>query len=357
MSGQQKPPPQIARYKPYYYKPVPGKTYLWCACGRSKTQPFCDGSHKGTEFEPVKYVATEADRELLFCGCKHSGARPFCDGSHNNLLDTYEEDDPDSEANLHKAYVTYHREGRFELNGHCYVARLANLPAISVGNVVWNPVVTAATGAQHQSMFFLRVTQGLSPVMATGDAEAVLFVNQGNGEIEISGRIFALSSNTGIYVHQGETFRIKNDSAETITVYLSACPQVAAPAFELAMRDNFDTTQPHRVVAVDPDKQQRMADRSFQLLVDKTVGSLLVTQFIGSIPYSKAAPHRHLYEEALLILNGHGMIWTEDLKTKVAPGDVVFLPSKQVHSLQCTDKDGMRIVGVIYPGGNPDINF
>lgn len=357
MNGKHKPVPQIARYKPYYYKPVPGKTYLWCSCGRSKNQPFCDGSHKGTGFEPIKYVATEADSEVLFCGCKQSGARPICDGSHNNLRETYEEDDPDSESNRQKAYVTQHRDGRFELNGDCYMARLGNLPAASIGNVVWNPVATEATGAKHQSMFFLKIGPGPTPVIAVGEAEAVLFVAEGAGEIEISGRTFDVHPNTGIYIRQGENFRIRNQGAEVIAVYLSACPQVAGPTFDQPMLDNFDATEPRRVVAVDPEKEQRMADRSFQLLVDKDVGSLLVTQFIGSIPCSKAAPHRHLYEEALLILSGHGMIWTEDLKTRVGPGDVVFLPSKQIHSLQCTDRNGMQIVGVIYPGGNPDINF
>ncbi len=129
------------------------------------------------------------------------------------------------------------------------------------------------------------------------------------------------------------------------------------PVFNHPMREDFDASEPQRVVPVDPEKHQPMADRSFQLLVDKAVGSKVVTQFIGTIPCSKAAPHRHLYEEALLILSGRGTIWTEDLKAKVLPGDVVFLPSKQMHSLECTDPAGMEIVGVIYPGGNPDINF
>lgn len=59
-----------------------GKTYFWCACGRSKTQPFCDSSHQGTEFMPQKYVATESKR-VFFCGCKKSKKAPICDGSHN----------------------------------------------------------------------------------------------------------------------------------------------------------------------------------------------------------------------------------------------------------------------------------
>ena len=58
-----------------------GKTYWWCACGLSKQQPFCDGSHKGTQFTPVRYQATETETKA-FCVCKRTQSRPFCDGTH-----------------------------------------------------------------------------------------------------------------------------------------------------------------------------------------------------------------------------------------------------------------------------------
>lgn len=58
--------------------------YFWCACGRSQNQPFCDGSHAGTGFEPVKYELEEP-RRVALCQCKHTGNRPLCDGQHKNL--------------------------------------------------------------------------------------------------------------------------------------------------------------------------------------------------------------------------------------------------------------------------------
>ena len=61
-----------------------GKAYFWCTCGRSAKQPFCDGAHKGTSFQPHRFVATETSTVNL-CGCRASDDKPFCDGTHNML--------------------------------------------------------------------------------------------------------------------------------------------------------------------------------------------------------------------------------------------------------------------------------
>ena len=75
--------PSIPQKAPYALELAPG-TYWWCSCGRSAKQPFCDGSHKGTSFTPVKFEVDEA-RKVWLCGCKHSANKPFCDGAHKNL--------------------------------------------------------------------------------------------------------------------------------------------------------------------------------------------------------------------------------------------------------------------------------
>lgn len=76
--------PIRASDSPYAVEVEAGETYFWCACGRSGTQPFCDGSHKGTGFTPMKYQASESAR-VFFCGCKQSASKPLCDGSHKNF--------------------------------------------------------------------------------------------------------------------------------------------------------------------------------------------------------------------------------------------------------------------------------
>jgi CDGSH-type Zn-finger protein len=59
-----------------------GKSYFWCTCGKSSKQPFCDGSHKGTEYTPLAYKAEES-KKVFFCTCKQTNDQPLCDGSHN----------------------------------------------------------------------------------------------------------------------------------------------------------------------------------------------------------------------------------------------------------------------------------
>jgi CDGSH-type Zn-finger protein len=76
--------PVIAQKGPFPVEVEAGKTYFWCACGKSAKQPFCDGSHKGSGFAPIAYKA-ETSGEVWFCGCKHSGDKPFCDGTHATL--------------------------------------------------------------------------------------------------------------------------------------------------------------------------------------------------------------------------------------------------------------------------------
>ena len=74
--------PVRASDTPYPVEVEAGQAYFWCACGQSQSQPFCDGSHKGTDFVPLKYEAAESGK-VFFCGCKATGGAPLCDGSHN----------------------------------------------------------------------------------------------------------------------------------------------------------------------------------------------------------------------------------------------------------------------------------
>ncbi len=346
----------VARRKPCYVELVAGRTYSWCSCGRSRTQPFCDGSHKGTGFTPLAYKATAAE-DVLFCACKHTKTPPFCDGSHNNLSATYDLDDPDSPANRAIGMVAAAPDGKARLNGGCAVCAIEPDTLERLGVLGHRRIIGAEDGALHQSLFYLECARGISPVAGFGERHVVLFVSDGSGRVVIAGHPFPVDANTGAYVRPGETFRLENDGEAPLKVFAAACPRADAIEWHDAMSADFDARLPRRTVGLDPEARQSMGDRFFQMLVDKTIGSDVATQFIGDIPKSKAAPHRHLYEESLIVLTGAGCMWTETMKAPVKAGDVIFLPRKQLHSLECTDPGGMLVVGVIYPGDNPSINY
>ena len=347
--------PIVAQPKPYLVTLEGGCTYFWCACGRSAKQPFCDGSHAGTGLTPHKFVAARSE-EVLLCGCKRTAGAPFCDGAHTNLPGGSPLDDPDSPVNRAIPIVSDSDGPRRWLDGGCYVVAPDVASKTRREHLQYCSIVNGPLGARHQTQFQLEIEGGASPLTSLGLSDAILFVAEGSGRIVISGREFAVKATDGVYLRPGEAFRLLPDAGRTLKVFALASPpaQLEWPA---AMPDNFDAACPERVVAVDPAQRTTMGPRYFQILVDKRIGSRVVTQFIGHIPRSKAAPHRHLYEETIIVLSGEGYMWTETRKAAVRAGEVIFLPRKQLHSLEATTADGLFVVGVICPGDNPSINY
>ena len=348
--------PVVARPKPYLVTVKAGRTYYWCACGRSKKQPFCDGSHQGTGFSPIEFKAGARDEELLFCGCKHTLTGPFCDGAHTNLPGGSPLDDPHSPENRSIPVVTDRDGARARLNGSCYVFSCDRAEMNTRGSLKYCYMVSPEMGSQYQTQLLMQVCGEASPVMSLGSREVILFIGAGSGTVTISGREFPVKATDGVYIRPSEAIQLSARAGETLKVFVLACP-FGELGWPQSMPADFDATWPQRVVEVDPARRTAMGPRYFQMLVDKRIGSTVITQFIGHIPQSKAAPHRHLYEEAIIVLTGEGYMWTEDKKARVTAGDVIFLPRKQLHSLEATSADGIDVVGVICPGDNPSINY
>ena len=74
----------VADTRPEVLELEPGKSYWWCRCGRSKQQPWCDGSHEGTGIEPLEFTV-DRQKNYALCKCKKTGGSPFCDGTHSSL--------------------------------------------------------------------------------------------------------------------------------------------------------------------------------------------------------------------------------------------------------------------------------
>ena len=218
-------------------------------------------------------------------------------------------------------------------------------------------VIGARDGAKFLSQFLFEVGSGATDHFGFGARDVVIFVATGDPTIEIGGRRFKAHAHSGAHVRPGETIRIINEEAASAKLLVTVCPQADAPEWREAASDNFETDFPARVFDTDPAKREPMADRFYQVLVGEETGSKEVTQFVGEIPRSRAAAHHHLYEEAIMILSGEGYMWTENARAFVAPGDIIFLPRKQIHSLECVSEGGMRLMGAFYPAGSPAINY
>lgn len=350
--------PLIAGRKPVLVALKAGRPVLWCSCGRSENQPLCNGAHKGTEFMPVRYVP-EADGEALLCTCKRTRTPPFCDGSHNALSETYAEADPDAASDARMVDWSAPENGvsRASLDNGCFAARVDEAAFTQYGALALARVMSRDSGASHLSYYSGRMAKGASSVLTFPGSDIALFAVDGPLDLVISGRAFRLEPESGAYIRGEEAFTVHNTNASSVRVEIAVCPECEVMQTLDSMPDNFDQTAPQRVVDVDPDKRETMADRFYQVLVDQAVGGCNVTQFIGEIPKSRAEHHRHLYEEALLVLRGDGVMWTDNTKAPVKAGDLIFLPMRQHHSLECLSPDGMRLMGVFFPSGSPAINY
>lgn len=348
------PEPIVAATKPCLVDLVAGRTYYWCACGRSARQPFCDGSHKGTGIEPLAFKAEESGDALL-CACKQTRGGPWCDGSHNALSDSYGAP-MDAAADAESVtFVETPKGARAQLDGDCFVLRPGS--GSRIGRLRMQQTIGPEDGARHISQFAGQLEASASPVLRFADSDTALFVVSGAGKIGIGTQTFDIAPHSGAYIRAGEAFRLIADRAAPLFFNISVCPLGPLPEILDEMPAHFDASVPVRVIPLDPAKRSAMADRFYQVLVDGEGHGTEVTQFIGHIPLSRAAHHRHLYEETLLVLSGDGIMWTDRTKASVQAGDIIFLPRKQSHSVECTSPEGMLLVGVFYPSMSPAINY
>ena len=331
-----------------------GESILWCACGRSARQPYCDGSHKATGFSPLRLTAARDDEEVLLCVCKRTKNPPYCDGSHN-ALGVYGADD--GGFDWAGASLVMHADGdngRASLDGDCYVLTPDMTRCETIGGWRVLSTISRRDGADKLSQFLIESEARETEPLSFGEAEVVLFVIRGEGSIVIGHTSFDARSRVAFSIRPGEAFAARNAGSEPVRLIATVCPpeppRIAAPM-------TFDKRFPLRACAADQSKLEAMGDRFYQVLTKADAGADQITQFIGSIPKSRAAPHRHLYEETLYILAGEGVMWTQSRKAIVRAGDVVYLPPKQLHSLECTSPEDIILTGSFYPAGSPAINY
>ena len=245
------------------------------------------------------------------------------------------------------------------LEGGCYVVGPEDLDWTDHGGWREAPVINSLNGATALSQILVHVTSGQgTPVRSFPASDVVLYMIRGTATLSISGTEFPVNEGTGAFVKKGEAFRIiAATGGNPLDLTLTVCPECPSPRRLDALPDNFDTAHPTRTVSISTSPRHAMGDRFYQVLVGEEIGSAAITQFIGAIPLSKAPAHYHHYEEAITILSGEGRMWAGEQSAPVGPGSMIFLPIRQVHSLECTDPGGLKLAGHFYPAGSPAENY
>ena len=227
----------------------------------------------------------------------------------------------------------------------------------------WAPAFDPVSGTRRLSLYAVRLAAGSSGRVFMHSSQAVLYVLAGAGRVDIGDAGFAIEPGSGCHVREGESFTIHHEGDERLELLVAVCPGGdVAPWEDLShvaehAPVHFDRDHPVRVVSATNAEREATGDRYFRILVGPRTGSTEVTQFIGSIPKSRAPEHFHLYEEVICVLSGEGRIWLGDENTPVRPGSLVFLPRKQPHCMECTSEDGMELLGMFYPAGSPTVNY
>src|SRR5881394_2836626 len=254
------------------------------------------------------------------------------------------------------------------LEGGCRVAQMHDGEPLVHGTLrVWRQV-GRATGAHAISLSVMEFAPGMSAAMQNGDCDQILYLlndevgaARDNGWLaSIDGRSYEISPDSGIYIRPEQTFAIDNRSSDPLKIISSQCPDPdRGPQFidEPAIQSVAESANASPIVRLSDQKAQPTADRWYRVLIDERVGSTQVTQFVGSIPPGRAPDHFHNYEEVLFILAGEGRMWAGKTQTPIASGSCIYLPKGQVHCVENTGDDELRLLGVFYPAGSPSVRY
>jgi mannose-6-phosphate isomerase-like protein (cupin superfamily) len=210
---------------------------------------------------------------------------------------------------------------------------------------IWNQI-GKASGASAISLRILEFGPGASPDLRDREGDEVLYLESGGCTISIDGNAYKVGPETGVYLRPAQTLSVNNPGADAVRFVSCQCPAESGSRSKLAP-----------IVRLSDRRALPTADRWYRVLVDDEIGSEQVTQFVGSIPPGRAPDHFHEYEEVLFILRGEGRMWAGETNTTIGPGSCVYLPRRQVHCVENTGDDELRLLGVFYPAGSPAVRY
>jgi mannose-6-phosphate isomerase-like protein (cupin superfamily) len=246
------------------------------------------------------------------------------------------------------------------LEGGCLVTEIGEGRPIISGTSSISSQVGRDTGATAISLRTMKFAPGLSPGLRNRECDEVVYVLQGTATIFIDGLPYQVQPETGFYLRPGAVLTVDNQGTETLVLISSQCPEpmvISEMLPSLTSPQSSERPPLPPIVRLADREAIPTADRWYRVLVDDEVGSFQVTQFVGSIPPGRAPDHFHTYEEVLCILRGTGRMWAGETSAPIGPGSCIYLPKRQVHCVENTGKDELRLLGVFYPAGSPSVRY
>jgi mannose-6-phosphate isomerase-like protein (cupin superfamily) len=253
-----------------------------------------------------------------------------------------------------------------DLEGGCRVSKMDEGHPINNGAMkIWRQI-DQSTGAKAISLRVLEIGHGVSPIIQNRAADEVFYVlEQIEGrppqavccKVHIEGQSFDVESETGIYLKPGHTMLVENPALTPVLMVSVQCPELDSDGKVAPTHSRPNGAMSFPGVRLTDRKEIPTADRWYRVLVDDEIGSEQVTQFVGSIPPGRAPDHFHQYEDVLFILRGAGRMWSGRTTTVIGPGSCVYLPKGQVHCVENTGTDELRLLGVFYPAGSPAVRY
>jgi quercetin dioxygenase-like cupin family protein len=198
-----------------------------------------------------------------------------------------------------------------------------------------------ANGCELLEQRILRIPRGRSAERTPNGRHELLYVVAGRGTLGLKGGRHALEPETGAFVAEGETYAVDADDELTLL-------SVLVPAEERP-----EASRKVTVRFADQPELRATSKRTFRYLVSSEIGCTDATQFLGIVQPSKEGLHSHPYEEVGYIVEGDGVAHIDGEETPLRTGSCFHLAPAQVHTIESSGPEPMRIVGVFSPAGSP----
>ena len=240
------------------------------------------------------------------------------------------------------------------LTGGCRVYSGDDGQFSKLGTWTARTVISQNTGAQRITQAVSDYAPGLSPAVVNPRAEEVLYVVRGEGKCRVNGFEYALGSGTAIFIPPAAVYSIENTGAGNLRLLGSCCPEDPQRRIVDGPLPVASGHQPQLLVdeALREDIHAGQ-DRLFRYLVYTDLGCKQITQFVGWIPPGKAPVHYHTYEEGIFILEGQGIVHTDDQSCEFQAGCSIYFPIGVRHCVENPGTSTIKLLGAFYPSGSP----